>query len=64
MAGVAADDLRLSAPVLGETGRGVQRARRRGTGKADAREAWLGEAIAGFGDRVPPSDTAVAEEWG
>ena len=63
-AGVAEDDLWLSALVLGEIRKGVELARRRDPRKAEALEAWLGDVIAGFGDRVLPVDTAVAEEWG
>ena len=63
-AGVAEDDLWLSALVLGEIRKGVELARRRDPRKAAALEAWLGDVIAGFGDRVLPVDTAVAEEWG
>ena len=63
-AGVAENDLWLSALVLGELRKGVELARRRDPRKAEALEAWLGDVIAGFGDRVLPVDTAVAEEWG
>jgi toxin FitB len=63
-AGVAEDDLWLSALVLGEIRKGVELARRRDPRKADALEAWLGDVIAGFGDRVLPIDATVAEEWG
>jgi len=62
--GVAEDDLWLRALVLGEIRKGVELARRRDPRKADALEAWLGDVIAGFGDRVLPVDTAVADEWG
>ncbi len=62
--GVAEDDLWLSALVLGEIRKGVELARRRDPRKADALEAWLEDVVAGFGDRVLPVDTAVAEEWG
>ena len=62
--GTAEDDLWLSALVLGEIRQGMELARRRDPRKADTLEAWLGEVIAGFGDRVLPVDTAVAEEWG
>jgi predicted nucleic acid-binding protein len=27
-------------------------------------EAWLGEVVSGFGDRLLPVDAAVADEWG
>ena len=63
-AGVAEEDLWLSALVLGEIRKGVELARRRDPRKAAALEAWLGEVVAGFGDRVLPVDTAAAEEWG
>jgi toxin FitB len=63
-AGVAENDLWISALVLGEIRKGVELARRRDRQKAAALEAWLGDVIAGFGDRVLPVDTAVAEEWG
>ena len=62
--GVAEDDLWLSALVLGEIRKGVELARRRDPRKADALEAWLEDVVAGFGDRVLPVDTAVADEWG
>ncbi|MCC6007227.1 MAG: type II toxin-antitoxin system VapC family toxin [Rhodobacteraceae bacterium] len=61
---VAEEDLWLSALVLGGIRKGVELARRRDPGKAAALEAWLGEVVSGFGDRVLPIDTAVAEEWG
>lgn len=62
--GVAEDDLWLSALVLGEIRKGVELARRRDPGKAEVLEGWLADVVAGFGDRVLPVDTAVAEEWG
>lgn len=61
---VAEDDLWLSALVLGEIRKGVELARRRDLQKAAALEAWLGEVVSGFADRVLPVDAAVAEEWG
>lgn len=61
---VAEDDLWLSALSLGEIRKGVELARRRDPQKAAALEAWLGEVVAGFADRVLPVDAAVAEEWG
>ena len=62
--GVAEDDLWLSALLLGEIRKGVELVRRSDPRKADALEAWLGDVIAGFGDRVFPGDTAVAERTG
>ena len=61
---VAEDDLWLSALVLGEIRKSVERARRRDPRKAEALEAWLGGVETGFGDRVLPVDIAVASEWG
>ena len=63
-AGVAEDALWLSALVLGEIRKGVELARRADPRKAAALEAWLGDVVAGFSDRVLPVDSAVAEEWG
>lgn len=63
-AGVAEDDLWLSALVLGEIRKGVELARRHDPRKAEALESWLADVVAGFGDRVLSVDTAVAEEWG
>ena len=63
-AGVAEDDLWLSALVLGEIRKGVELARRRDPQKAAVLETWLSDVVSGFGDRVLPVDAAVAEEWG
>jgi predicted nucleic acid-binding protein len=63
-AGVAEDDLWLSALVLGEIRKGVELARRRDAQKAAVLETWLSDVVSGFGDRVLPVDASVAEEWG
>ena len=63
-AGVAEDELWLSALVLGEIRKGVELARRRDPQKAAVLEAWLGEVVSGFAERVLSVDAAVAEEWG
>lgn len=63
-AGVAEDDLWLSALVLGEIRKGVELARRRDPQKAAVLETWLSDVVSGFGDRVLPVDATVAEEWG
>ena len=62
--GVAEDHLWLSPLVLGEIRKGAELARRRDPQRAQALEAWLSEVISGFGSRVLPVDTAVAEQWG
>lgn len=61
---VAEGDLWLSPLILGEIRKGIELARRRDPDKASVLEAWLGEVVAGFGDRLLPVDAAVADEWG
>ncbi len=63
-ADVAEGDLWLSTLILGEIRKGVELARRRDPDKAAVLEAWLGEVVAGFGDRLLPVDAAVSDEWG
>jgi len=63
-AGVAEDDLWLSALVVGEIRKGVELARRRDPRKAEGLETWLSDVLSGFGDRILPVDAVVAEEWG
>ena len=63
-ADVAEGDLWLSTLVLGEIRKGIELARRRDPDKASALEAWLGEVVSGFGDRLLPVDATVADEWG
>ena len=62
--GVTEGDLWLSPLVLGEIRKGVELARRRDLPRAEALEAWLADVMSGFGSRVLPVDTAVAEQWG
>jgi len=62
--GLAEDDLWLSSLVLGEIRKGVELARRRAPRRVEALEAWLADVMSGFGNRVLPVDTAVAEQWG
>lgn len=61
---VAEGDLWLSTLILGEIRKGVELARRRDPDKAAVLEAWLGEVVTGFGDRLLPVDAAAADEWG
>ncbi len=63
-AGVAEDDLWLSALVVGEIRKGVELARRRDPRKAEVLKTWLSDVLSGFRDRVLPVDATVAEEWG
>jgi len=62
---VPSDQLFISALVLGEIGRGVERLRRRGDlGQAVIFEHWLGDVRQRFAGQVVPIDGPVTEEWG
>ena len=63
-AGIAEDQLYLSALVIGEIRKGVELARVRDLQKATVLERWLGEVTSSFADRILPVSTDVAEEWG
>ena len=63
-AGIAEDQLYLSALVIGEIRKGVELARARDPQKATVLERWLGEVTSSFADRILPVGTDVAEEWG
>jgi toxin FitB len=54
----------LSVIVVGEVRAGIDRLRPRDSAQADVFEAWLGELLTSFADRIVPIDVAVAEEWG
>lgn len=58
------DDLYLSVVVTGEVRRVIELARFRDQPRAVALERWLYEIERGFGDRVLPIDSQVADEWG
>lgn len=58
------EDLFLSALVVGEIRRGIEKACHRQTEKAEALELWLLEVVVGFGHRILPVDPRVAQEWG
>ncbi len=61
---VPAEDLYLSALVIGEVRRGVERLRRRDPESARVYEAWLATVLNHYADRVLPVDAEAAEEWG
>ncbi len=61
---VPAEDLYLSALVIGEVRRGVERLRRRDPDRARVYEAWLATVLNDYADRVLPVDAEAAEEWG
>ena len=61
---VPSDELFLSALVLGEIRRGIERLRARDAAQAGVFERWLNELKQRFGDRIIPIDGVIAEEWG
>jgi predicted nucleic acid-binding protein len=62
--GVAETDIHLSALVVGELRRGVERVRSRDARQANALDRWLTRLVAQHGDRILAIDRDVAEEWG
>ncbi|MDE1938302.1 MAG: type II toxin-antitoxin system VapC family toxin [Alphaproteobacteria bacterium] len=56
--------LYLSALVLGEIRKGVEKARSRDPTQARALERWLVEVNKAFADRILTVDRVVADEWG
>jgi predicted nucleic acid-binding protein len=57
-------ELHLSVLVVGEIRQGVERLRRRDPTQAEVFDRWLGELLAGYGDRILPITVEVAAEWG
>ncbi len=63
-AGLAEDDLYLSALTIGEIRKGIESVRLRGRRAAASLERWLREVIDAHRDRILPVDETVGEEWG
>lgn len=61
---VEADELYISALVLGEIRLGVERLRRRDRYQAEDLEAWLLRLRDNYEDKVLAVDGIAAEEWG
>jgi toxin FitB len=61
---VPESELFLSVLVVGEIRQGVDRLARRDPAQAEVFERWLGQLVAGYGDRIVPITTEVAEAWG
>ncbi len=61
---VSSEDLYVSALVVGEVRRGVERLRRRDPDQAGVYEAWLATVLRDYADRILPVDVEAAEEWG
>jgi hypothetical protein len=63
-AGLAEDDLYLSALTIGEIRKGIESVRLRDRRAAASLERWLREVADSHRDRILPVDETVAEEWG
>jgi len=61
---VSTSDLWLSVLVIGEIRHGIELIRRRDPSAASNLEHWLSRLTSGYGERILPIDTAVAEAWG
>jgi predicted nucleic acid-binding protein len=57
-------ELYLSALVIGEIRKGIERARAKMPARAKALEDWLKTVTTSFAERILPIDRAAAEEWG
>ena len=64
LAAASAGDLYLSALVIGEIRRGIERLRRHDPAQAAVFEAWLAALLRDYADRILPVTAAIAEEWG
>ena len=59
-----AADLYLSALVVGEIRRGIERLKRRDPDQAEIYEVWLGTVLHDYADRIVPMDAETVDEWG
>ncbi len=60
----SSDDLYLSALVIGEVRRGIERLARRDPDQSGVYEAWLDTVLQDYADRIIPVDAEIADEWG
>lgn len=63
-AGVAEEEIFLSALTIGEIRRGVESVRRRDPDSAATLDSWLARLSEAHRDRIVPVDRPIAEEWG
>jgi predicted nucleic acid-binding protein len=63
-AGLADEEIFLSALTIGEIRRGVESLRRRDPDSAAALDGWLARLGAAHGERIVGVDRVIAEEWG
>jgi predicted nucleic acid-binding protein len=64
LSSVAQDELFVSALVVGEVRRRVERLRGRDPAQAGVFERWLAELRHRFGERIVAIDAEIADEWG
>ena len=64
LSSLPADELWTSSLVVGELRRGVELLRRRDADRAERLDAWLGDLVAHYADRILPVSTGTAELWG
>ena len=58
------EEIYLSALVIGEICKGIERVRRHDSTIAARLESWLQQVRHDYDERILPIDQAVAEEWG
>lgn len=64
VASTPGDEMYLSALVIGEVRRGIERLARRDPDQAGMYEAWLATVLHDYADRIIPVDAEIADEWG
>lgn len=63
-AAIRAEEIFLSALVIGEIRKGVELLSRRDLLRARALDRWLRQITQAFEQRILPVDASIAEEWG
>ena len=61
---VSSAEIYLSVLTVGEIRKGIENIRWRDERTAEVLEAWLGELVASYSDRILPIDAVIAEQWG
>lgn len=63
-AGIEEEAIFVSVLVIGEIRRGIELARRKDPGRAEALDKWLAGLVKHYGTRILPIDERIAERWG
>jgi predicted nucleic acid-binding protein len=61
---IVSDETFISALVVGEIRKGIERLRQRDAAQTTVLEAWLEQLESGFATRILPVNGAVADRWG